>query len=400
MTSAPRGRLLLVHRYFTPDTPPYATILSRIATALADEGYDVTVLTGQPSYNRATVASAPGREVMEGVAVRRWRVIDDRRSSLRKLANLVWFCVRLVASFRAFRRADVVMAATTPPVVVALVCSLLARAAGARFVYHKQDVWPEVLAFQRGDRQGPVLRSLRRIDAGTESRSDAVVVLSGDMAKTVEARGTSPSRIRVINNFDPWPLGVECSGFQPDDTLDVVFAGNLGNFQGVEALADLVEVTSTNPRIRWHFFGDGVLRPMVEELAARGGVDYYGHRSPEEVASFVATRADLGVVSLNSGVIRAAYPSKTMTYLRNGCPLLALVEDDTELSVMVSDRGIGVAGGAADIRSVADRLDALALQPESLLAARDGARNAYEELFAMERQLPKWSSLMSEMVKS
>lgn len=399
MTSAPRGRLLLVHRYFSPDTPPYATILSRIATALAQEGYDVTVLTGQPSYSRATIASAAGREVIAGVHVRRWRVIDDRRSSLRKIANLVWFCVRLVVSFPTFRRADVVMAATTPPVVVALVCSLLARVAGARFVYHKQDVWPEVLALQKGDRPGPVLRSLRRLDAGTERRSDAVVVLSGDMARTVEARGTSPAGIRIINNFDPWPLDAERSSFQQDDILDVVFAGNLGKFQGVEALADLVEATSTNPRIRWHFFGDGVLRPMVEELAVRGGVDYHGHRSPKEVANFVATRADLGVVSLNSGVIRAAYPSKTMTYLRNGCPLLALVEDGSELSTMVRDRQIGVAGRVDDIRSVADRLAALALRPEDLLAARKGARNAYEELFAVELQLAKWSSLMSEMVE-
>jgi colanic acid biosynthesis glycosyl transferase WcaI len=397
VTPAGRGRVLLVHRYFAPDTPPYASILSKIATTLAEDGHDVTVITGQPSYNRSTVASAPAREVVDGVRVIRWPVMDDRRSAARKVANLLWFCSRLVAAFRQFRRADVVMAATTPPVLVALVCSLLARAGGARFVYHKQDVWPEVLEFQ-GRRSGAWSRLLRRIDAGTEERSDAVVVLSEDMAETVTARGTSPSRIRIINNFDPWPELGDRPEFSADDALDIVFAGTLGAFQGVEALVRLVELTSTRPTIRWHFFGDGALRPLVQRLDDGRRVHVYGHRPPAEVASFVATRADLGVVSLNPGVIRAAFPSKTMTYLRNGCPLLTLVEDDSELARLVRDRQLGVAGGVDQLDEVAADLLELAAHPERLGEARQRAMQAYDELFAMERQLAHWRALATELV--
>ena len=52
--------------------------------------------------------------------------------------------------------------------------------------------------------------------------------------------------------------------------------------------------------------------------------------------------ADLGVVSLRPGVISSAYPSKTMTYLRHGCPILAFVEPESELATMVVG-GIGLA---------------------------------------------------------
>lgn len=398
MTPAGRGRILLVHRYFAPDTPPYASILSKIAGALAEDGHDVTVLTGQPSYHRSTVASAPARELVEGVRIIRWPVMDDRRSTVRKVGNLLWFCCRLVAAVRQFRRADVVMAATTPPVLVALVCSLLARAGGARFVYHKQDVWPEVVEFQ-GRRSGPWLRLLRRVDARTEERSDAVVVLSQDMSETVTARGTSASRIRIINNFDPWPDLLERPEFSADETLDIVFAGNLGAFQGVEALVGLVELTSTSPSIRWHFFGDGALRTLVQRLDDGSRVHFYGHRPPSEVSSFVAARADLGVVSLNPGVIRAAYPSKTMTYLRNGCPLLTLVEDDSELARLVNARQLGVAGGVDRLDEVAANLLELAAHPERLVEARRRAMETYHDLFAMERQLTHWRTLATELVE-
>ena len=84
----------------------------------------------------------------------------------------------------------------------------------------------------------------------------------------------------------------------------------------------------------------------------------HGYRPRREVADFVRDHADLGIVSLEPDVIRAAYPSKTMTYLRNGCPILALVEP-SELSSMVVDCGAGLAGTVDDLAEVAERLRAL-----------------------------------------
>ena len=91
------------------------------------------MLTCQPSYRRAVVRRAPRREQIEGFDVVRWPVLDDRTLIFLKVVNLLWFCLRLDrCEHRTFRGADVVMAATTPPVFLALVCSLLARLGGAQ----------------------------------------------------------------------------------------------------------------------------------------------------------------------------------------------------------------------------------------------------------------------------
>ena len=90
-------RVVLVHRYFWPDTPPYAHILKQIALHLGEEGHEVTVLTCQPSYDRRQVRHAPARELIApGVEVRRWRVFPDRRHSVVKAINLVIFGARLM----------------------------------------------------------------------------------------------------------------------------------------------------------------------------------------------------------------------------------------------------------------------------------------------------------------
>jgi glycosyltransferase involved in cell wall biosynthesis len=73
--------------------------------------------------------------------------------------------------------------------------------------------------------------------------------------------------------------------------------------------------------------------------------------------------ACLGFVSLMPEVIRYAYPSKTMTYLSQGCPLLVAVEEGSELarSVVADDTGFHVPTG--DATALAALLEYIADQP-------------------------------------
>ncbi len=398
MTSGPTtggGRVVLVHRYFWPDRTPYAHMLAEIAGALAEHGHRVTVLTCQPAYRPAGVGAAPARERRDDYDVVRWRVLPDRTSRLRKLVNLIWFSFRLVGAHTEFRRADVVMAATTPPVVVAWVVSTLARLGGARFVYHKQDVYPEVL----GRHPSRPLRLLRRVDARLDAAAAAVVVLSDDMARTVADRTRGRARTYVINNFDPWDLDdLPAPVRSVAPSLKLVFAGNLGHFQGLDRLRDLIAMLGDDPRVEFHFFGDGAYAAEFDRLSlVVPSVHMHGFRPAEEVAAFVRREADLGIVCLEPGVVRAAYPSKTMTYLRNGCPLLALVEP-SELRTMVDEWDIGPAGGADDLAAVADELRTLAGAPAKLEGARDRAAALYRERFAADRQLRRWVDMVDRLV--
>jgi len=394
--------MVLVHRYFAPDTPPYAHILRHIAAALAARGHDVTVLTCQPSYNRGVVGRAAAREVLDGVTIVRWPVLDDRRSTVRKMLNLVWFALRLLAARRHFRGADVVMAATTPPVLVAMVSSLMARGAGARFVYHKQDIYPEVSGPPRSV-LGRLLRMvLRSVDRSTDLRADRLVVLSRDMAETSSRRGARPVQAVVLNNFDPWelsPVTTEEGEVGPEPgRLTLAYAGNLGRFQGLEHLVALIRQLQDEHRIGWHFIGDGPLRHTLEQLRDDGAeVTLHGYQPAAVVADFVRRSADLGVVSLNEGVIEAAYPSKALTYLRNGCPILALVEPGSELAALVEDHKIGLVGGQTDTASLATRLRALLDDPARLAGARGRAEAAYLEHFDADRALPRWVALLEEV---
>lgn len=398
--SGPRN-IVLIHRYFAPDTPPYASILRKIAIRLGEQGHRVTVLTCQPSYNRAVSSSAARREVLhQGVSVRRWPVIADRSSSLAKLANLLWFCARVTGHLARMRRVDVVMAATTPPVAVALVASVVARAKGASFIYHKQDIYPEVAASGPGIGKA-MRRILRAADARTDRRSTAVVVLSEDMALTIEARGVSAGRIKVLNNFDPWAIpraaGASISESAP---LRVVYAGNLGRFQNFETIFQSLRRFGNDPRFRFNFVGEGPLKEPLQELVAREGLSNVAvdaFMPPELLAKRLQNEFDLGLVSLYPGVIRAAFPSKVMSYLRNGLPVLALVEGDSELSTVLQRYGAGWAADPAIGGALDQVLEQLAEMPEDVRSARGAAHRMYEAEFSMARVLQRWVDLFESV---
>ena len=75
--------------------------------------------------------------------------------------------------------------------------------------------------------------------------------------------------------------------------------------------------------------------------------------------------ADAGIVSLAPGVIDCAYPSKLMTYLEVGLPVVAVVETDSELAGFVESHGLGWVASPNDVGAIA----------VALSSAIDGARS-------------------------
>ena len=72
-------RVLAIHRYYWPDSPPYASLLRVIAEHWSSAGHDVRVLTSQPSYKpEQGLDAAPTEETIDGVVVRRIGMKPDR----------------------------------------------------------------------------------------------------------------------------------------------------------------------------------------------------------------------------------------------------------------------------------------------------------------------------------
>lgn len=401
-------RVLAIHRYYWPDTPPYASMLRAIAEEWTGAGHEVDVLTSQPSYKPESVGeSRPATERLDGVTVRRVRMRPDRSGRLRRVFNVLWF--PLVVWFRILvgRRYDVVMCSTAPPVLLGWAVSLAAKARGTRFVYHCMDLHPEIGRLS-GDFSHPrVYGLLRRLEMSACDRAAAIVVLSDDMRDAVVQRAARlAAKIVVLTNFELPAFGeVDEESPLPEDRdrLRIVFTGNIGRFQGLDVITRAVlDPDPALAPLELVFMGEGAAKAQLQSMVARAPgevrdrVRFLDHGTLAGVRALLAT-ADLGLVSLTPQVIKYAYPSKTATYLGAGLPVLVAVEPDSSLARLVLGAGIGGHLPVHDPQETLETLRAWLDRRPELPGMSRAATELWREQFASERLLPRWTDLLERV---
>ncbi|WP_292951021.1 MULTISPECIES: glycosyltransferase family 4 protein [unclassified Neptuniibacter] len=373
-------------------------MLREIVRCWKQEGHIVNVLSSQPSYKQELKNETRSKvEIVDGATVYRLELPNESGKPIRRIWNafkLGWavFCKAL------WGRYDVIMVSTAPPVLGGFFSALSARLTGARFIYHCMDVHPEIGRVS-GEFSNPIVyKLLLWADNWTCSRAAPVVVLSEDMENSLRARGRGDYNIQVINNFSlpseqiiPNELPFEW----PNVTLTMLFAGNVGRFQGLDILVAAMKKLRHRPDIHIVIMGEGAAKKELELQVSDNAlnISFIGHH-PVEIAKAAMLKADIGFVSLSKGLYRYAYPSKTMTYLEQGCPIIVAVEAESGLSrdVLSGKYGGGVSPG--DSNALAEMLKLFADSEYTLLCMKENARRTAIESFSETKILTQWVDLL------
>jgi len=361
-------KILIIYRHYWPDTPPLGSMLRTISENLVARGHKVYVVTAQPSYQARQGKPLPKRETKGGVRIIRLPLMRETGGTIRRALNILLFQVSAFL-YAGRHRFDLVWTNTLPPVYAGFNAYFAAKACGARFLYHVQDIYPEVWRYSSPEKPGKVKSAFMRIAASIDSwncrRASAVVVLSEDMMRTIADRGGNGAvAFHVINNFiqaelksdGPPPKRVGMPD-GPDAPFRLVFSGNLGRFQNLDLLVEAMALIKPEEKIALEFIGSGVAEDRLREMVQERGLDHitFTARLPSDEAFRLTRTADLGVISLLPGIYRVSYPSKLMTYMAAGLPVLALMEPDSALAHYLDDTNAGIAV-QGDAAAVADAI--------------------------------------------
>jgi len=374
-------RILLVHRYFWPDSPPYASILNEMAKMLVSQDMHVDVLSSMPSYK--SISSGKGLSFRqasgEGFTVFRLPVLKDVGNRLFKLINFIIFPLQVLLFLLVKRNYDVVTVSSSPPVLLAFFVALASKISNFSLIYHCMDLHPEIGRISGDFRNKLLYKLLWKMELFSCHVAKNIIVLSGDMKTSMAARDPALlGKTVVINNFSLPSRETEHQA--PARMLEkkaekrLVFAGNLGRFQGLDAIVEAVKSFGHTDRLELLFVGEGAYLPALERLAEGSkNIHFLPHQSVS-VAKRIVEDADFGIVSLAAGVIKYAFPSKTMTYLECGTPILLCIDDDCEFVKFIEDKGLGYYTTLTDkseMHSVFHRIvtdDGSILDRESLIA--------------------------------
>ena len=81
-------KVLAIHRFYWPDTPPYASMLRTIVRQWVNDGHDVDVLSSQPSYKAGVKRQKqPRKEVVDGANIARLDLPSEAGKPVVRILN-------------------------------------------------------------------------------------------------------------------------------------------------------------------------------------------------------------------------------------------------------------------------------------------------------------------------
>ncbi len=340
-------RITIVYRYFWPDTPPYAIMLKEMATWFVEAGHQVRVITAQPSYKpKANITKQSAREVIDGIEIIRLPLFKEKGFGIVKVLNSMLFVAQAFFKVLFGAKSDLLWTATMPPVFQASAISFAAKLRGSKFLYHMQDIYPELGVNSGTLSSGLLAKTMLAFDKHTLRTSHAAVVLSEDMKHAIAERGLAKNTATVLHNFscnDAAAADVPlASAPGTDEPVRFVFAGNIGRFQNLEALVEAFKMVQ-NKGIVLELVGEGRVKDALVELTRKDGIEnvtFHKHMSADAAFRFMCS-CHVGVVSLTPGIYKYAFPSKVLTYMAANLPMIAMIEDESRLAGLLHEENLG-----------------------------------------------------------
>ena len=408
MSPAAKPRVLLLTQWFDPE-PTFKGLV--FARELVRQGFDVEVVTGFPNYPGGQVYAGYKikliqRECIDGVQITRLPLYPNHdQSALKRVMNYASFAASaLVYGLFMAKRADV-MYAYHPPLTVGVAASLIRWVRGIPLVYDIQDMWPDTLRATGMLNNPRALALLGRVCDWVYKRVDQLVVLSPGFKRLLLQRGVPESKIDVIYNWADesalmTPMGAVPAAFPGADRCKVVFAGNMGKAQALDAVLDAAAILQARgSRASLVMLGGGVEvnRLKTRALEMKLGNMVFLPPVPMSEVGTVLAAADVLLVHLRKDpLFEITIPSKTQAYMAVGKPLLMAVNGDA--ADLVRQACCGLTAESENPKALADAVDALAVMPAiELKTMGESASRFYREALGLQVGAAKFAAVFENL---
>jgi colanic acid biosynthesis glycosyl transferase WcaI len=394
-------RLVFINRFYRPDEPATAQLLTDLAEGLAARGYEVVVIASLPA--RAGVARS---EVQRGVRIERVRSLrwGSHGAVAKALDFGSFYAVALGKLIRTVRRGDVVIALTDPP-LLGIGAWLAARLRGARIIHWVQDIYPEIAAVLSDHRWLLAFRGPRDV---SWRRAEACVTLGEDMAAVLRAAGVAKDKIRVAPNYAQADLRP-----QPPEAAEAwraqwgltgkfvaAYTGNLGRAHDLDILLDVAARLVSEPRIALVFMGGGPQGAALRAEAARrslSNVQFHPQPPRAQLATALAL-GDVQFVTLRPGCEPYLLPSKLYSVAAVGRPVIFIGPPICEVAGLVTRHGFGRAFAPGQAAALAEALSDLSRAPEECARLREAAARFAREGGGSQAAVATWDGILQGLV--
>lgn len=400
MNNRLKKHILVISQYFYPEQ----FRINDICTEWVKRGYKVTVITGIPNYPEGKYYNGYGlfkkrSELYNGVEIKRIALIPRGNSSIMLVLNYFSFVVSgFLWKIFTNIKADYVFIFEVSPMTQALPGVWYAKKRKIPCHLYVQDLWPENVEMIAGLTNKIIIGAINKMVDYIYRGCSMIYTSSESFVRSINERGVP------INKIKYWPQYAE-DFYAPleklsiheipnDGAFNVIFAGNIGNAQGLDILpkaAEIIKVRS-DKKIRFNIVGDGRYKTEFMKIVELKGVSEMFNFIPKQPANripeFMAA-SDVAFISLTDAPLFAlTIPAKLQSHMACGIPSVASATGETDKMINESNSGLCSKPGNAE--QLAENIIKLSKKSKAELNQLGmNARKYYDEYFDKKTLLDK-----------
>ena len=397
--------ILFLCQFFYPEYISSAQLPFDTVRALTNAGFTVDVLCGYP-HEYLDGKDIPVKEEIDGIKIHRLKYIQTGRAGfLGRIINYFSFTFMVLLHILSIAKYKAVVVYSNPP-ILPWIASWAKVLFDTKLIFVSYDLYPEVATVTNTLREGNIIcRLMNHINRCVFRRADSVVALSSEMKEFIlKNREISEEQVAVIPNW------YEDRGALFRDLTDnrfremtagkyvVSYFGNMGTMQDMDTILGAIRALRDEKDIFFLFAGHGNKMERLKTIVAEEEIpnivihDFLHGKDFQDALAI----SDCALVSLEKGATGLCVPSKTYSYMMQGIPLLAIMDDSDIVRDIEKGAGLWVRNGEPE--QLAQAIRSLRSDSERQKAMRQTCRRIYLENYTTEICTQKYVTLFRALL--
>lgn len=382
-------RIQILSINYWPEVTGIGAFTTYRAEYLANAGHDVEVCTTFPYYPQWKVPPQyAGRmistEEWNGVTIARSRIFVPKRvTSIKRILHEASFIVSSTLRALPRKRPDLLLV-VSPPLGLALSAILLSWIWRVPYIFDVEDLQPDS-AGDLGMLPGWLVKVLYKVENAAYRHARLVSTITPSMKSRIVAKGVPAEKVKLFEAR----MDISLAELLPEEGIAfrkrydlgekflVVHSGNMGVKQGLDVVLEAAVLGRSDDSMLFLLVGDGSDCRRIQTRAADlnlTNVRFLPLLGEEDFRGLLEA-SGVCLVTQQKSVAEIVFPSKVVTYLAAGRPVVASVNSECEVARAIIESRAGTVVNPEDPRALLDGISDVRAQALTSLSqnARDYA---------------------------
>jgi colanic acid biosynthesis glycosyl transferase WcaI len=407
--------LLVIGINYAPENTSVAPFTTGLCEDLIRRGHRVSMITAFPYYPQWRIydgyrGKIYQHETIQGVDVRRviHFVPTKPRNLFQRLLHDVTFSFNAWLAIPFVGKVDGIYCACPPPFLpsVALFAS---RLEGVPFAIFLTDLASHAAVSLGIMSQGGFFaRIAGELEKFNYRRAKGISVLGNTFKDELLKMGVEGERIFVVPTWADVdairPLSSlnefrRQRGVKPDHFL-ALHSGNMGLKQGLQTVVEASVLADHS--IQWMLVGDGEEKQQLENIVREKNIQRIQilPLQPQEKFPFVLAAADVFLLVQRASMMNSVMPSKLLTYMAAGRPIVASINAECESALRIRDAGCGIIVPPENPAALAQAVQQLRENPDLTRQMGANGRQYVERLYSKQAVLAQYAQFIEHIFLS